>query len=150
MLKNWENNGTEEIGLVTPTPAPQAPSSTHAIMIISLVLRPEYYSKTCSILWLLIPQIGASSGYLQLQHWWCSIKCACLLRCRHIHMSRPSVLFSITLQVDVLHDYWSTSCYYSRRLKCIEYCIHNNVAWFQRLPYTSRIYHWRLKCPTEY
>ena len=23
MLKNWENNGTEEIGLVTPTPGSQ-------------------------------------------------------------------------------------------------------------------------------
>ena len=24
MMKNWENNGTEEIGLVTPTPERQA------------------------------------------------------------------------------------------------------------------------------
>ena len=38
MMKNWENNGTEEIGLVTPTPGKAFLTLNMAGLIISLIV----------------------------------------------------------------------------------------------------------------
>ena len=52
MLKIWENNGTEEIGLVTPTPEPMlalAPSHSVPKPMLTYCQRDQCTRKTCMI-----------------------------------------------------------------------------------------------------